>query len=258
LPVQITFPNDENIVVCTCYRVGTLGYPNHTNIVEYIRSIVSKRKPPKVYIIGDFNLPQADWSTSFSNVPIEQSFIDSFNDLGLCQMITSPTHKGGNTLDLLLSNSDSSVNDVKVLDKDSVCKSDHYPISLSIKCNATRKKSPKRKVFNFKRANWEMMNHDLSSINWQFLHNTHPDTAWAALKDCILALAEKHIPKVTIKSEFQPPWFDCEAFSACRTKDRLRSKFNESGSFTDELKWTTSRKSFKQLTEKKIRDNLFN
>ena len=258
LAVQITFPNGENIVVCTCYRVGTLGYPNHTKITEYIRSIVSKRKPPKIYIVGDFNIPHADWTTSFSNVPLEQSFIDSFNDLGLCQLITSSTHKGGNTLDILLSNSDSTVNDLKVLDKDSVCKSDHYPITFSIKCKVARKKLPKRKVFNFKRANWDMMNRDLCSINWQFLHNMDPDTAWMSLKNSIFELADKHIPKVTVKSEFQPPWFDCEAFSACRTKDRLRSKFKGTGSFTDELKWTTSRKAFKQLSAKKMRDNLFN
>ena len=56
-----------------------------------------------------------------------------------------------------------------------------------------------------------------------------------------------HIPKVTIKSEFQPPWFDSELFSSCRKNDRLRAKFKISGSISDKLKFDTSRKDFKRL-----------
>ena len=85
-----------------------------------------------------------------------------------------------------------------------------------------------------------------------------PDTGWKAVKECIFSLAEKHIPKVTVKSEFQPPWFDCEVYSACRSKDRLRAKWKETGSLPDELRWTVSRKDFKNLSAQKLRDNLFN
>ncbi len=258
LAVQITLPNNESFVVCTCYRVGTLGQHNHDIIVEYIRSIVSKRKPPKIYIIGDFNLPNADWPRASSRIPIEQQFIDSFNGLALSQLITSPTHKGGNTLDILLTNFESTVDQLKVHDQNSFCKSDHFPVSFSPKIKFSRKKSPKRKVFNFKKANWDMLNHDLCSINWNFLNSTDPDTGWKTVKECIFSLAEKHIPKVTVKSEFQPPWFDCEVYSACRSKDRLRAKWKETGSLPDELRWTVSRKDFKNLSAQKLRDNLFN
>ena len=251
LAIKITFPNKESIVICTCYRVGTLGQPHHDTLIGYLRSITSKRNPPKIYLIGDLNLPQADWSSSSSNIPLEQSFIDSLNSLSLSQLINRPTHKSGNTLDILLSNSETSVNDVKVLDPHSLCKSDHFPVSFSIKTSFSRKKTPKRSVYNFKKANWAQINRDLCSIDWTFLGSAHPDSAWKVLKECLLNLSDKYIPKVRIKSEFQPPWFDCDLFTACRKKDRLRTKFKNSQSLTDELKFTASRKTLGQLYLKK-------
>ena len=104
LAVKISFPNKESIVICTCYRVGTLGLPNHDVIVSYIRKLVSKKSPPKIYVIGDFNLPHTDWLSSSSTVPIEQSFTDSFSDLSLFQLITSPTHKSSPYYDNTIGN----------------------------------------------------------------------------------------------------------------------------------------------------------
>ena len=148
------------------YRVGILGLPNHDVIVlSYIRKLVSKKNPPKIYVIGDFNLSHTDWLSSSSTV-----FID-----------------------------------------------------------------------------------------WQVLECLDPDSSWKLVKECIVNLVDyMHIPKVTIKSEFQPPWFDSEFFSSCRKKDRLRAKFKISGSISDELKFDTSRKDFERLSSAKIRDNLFN
>jgi len=256
--VEIVFPSNERILVCTCYRVGTLGTPHHDTFTSFVRSLLSRRNPPKVYIIGDFNLPQSNWFSSFSNIPIEQSFIDSFNDLSLNQLTNLPTHKGGNILDLVLSNTPNSVENLSILDPHSMCKSDHFPISFGIKTSFSRKKTPKRTVYNFKKANWAEINRELCSINWDFLASLDPDSSWNFLKNCLLNLTDRYIPTVKIKSEFQPPWFDSELFSACRKKDRCRLKFKSSGSLLDELKFVTSRKHFRSLTSCKIRDNLFN
>ena len=258
LAIKITFPNKESIIICTCYRVGTLGQAHHDTLTSYIRSITSKRKPPKMFVVGDLNLPHADWLSSFSPVPIEQNFINSFSNLSLSQLITGPTHKSGNTLDVLLSNSESSVENVAVLDPHSICKSDHFPLTFSIKTSFTRKKSPKRSVYNFKKANWAEINRQLCAINWSFLRSAHPDSSWKLLKECLLKLTNRYIPKVRIKSEFQPPWFDSELHSACRKKDRLRTKFKGSATLFNELKFNASRKKFKQMFSEKLRDNLFN
>ena len=258
LAVKITFPNKESVIMFTCYRVGTLGQAHHDTLTSYIRSLTSNRKPSKIFIVGDLNLPQADWQSSSSPVPIEHNFINSFNNLSLVQLIRGPTHKSGNTLDILLSNSEPSIENLLVHDPHSICKSDHFPLTFSIKTSFSRKKTPKRSVYNFKKANWSEINRQLCSIDWTFLQSSHPDSAWKLVKACLLNLSDRYIPKVRVKSEFQPPWFDSELHSACRTKDRLRTKLKDSQTLSNELKFTTSRKRFKQMYADKLRDNLFN
>ena len=258
LALKITFPNNQSIIISTCYRVGTLGQENCDIVCNYLRSLISKKNPPKMYIVGDFNLPGADWHSSVGSNVIEQLFIDSFNSLALSQVIESSTHKNRNILDILLSNYTNTLDKVTVLDQNSVIKSDHYPISFSIKGSSGRKKSPKRRVYNFKKANWAMINQKLSSVNWRFLNSCDPDTGWELVKECLFNLTDRYIPKITIKSEFQPPWFDSELYSACRRKERLRTKFKTSKSMNDELRFSVSRKQYKKLYSSKIRDNLFN
>ena len=99
-----------------------------------------------------------------------------------------------------------------------------FEISSSVK----RLKGIKRKVFNFKRANWENLNAELSTIDWRsYIIYPEPDIAWARFKSVFLSICEKHIPKCTIKSEFQPPWFDGELDKLCKKKDRLNKKFQK-------------------------------
>ena len=258
LAIQILFPNKETLIICTCYRVGTLGQIHHDTFSAYLRSLTLKRNPPKLFLVGDLNLPHADWLNSCSSVPIEQAFINSFSNLSLSQLISCPTHKNGNTLDVLLSNSETSLENLKVLDPHSICKSDHFPLTFSIKTSFSRKKTLKRTVYNFKKANWARINQELCSINWTFLNSAHPDSAWKVLKKCLLNLSDRYIPKVKIKSEFQPPWFDSELYAACRKKDRFRTKFKDSESLFNELKFAASRKEFKRMYSRKLRDNLFN
>ena len=149
------------------------------------------------------------------------------------------------------------VNDLSVLDHNSVCRSDHYPIEFKINCNIKRIKATKRKILNFKRADWEGLNNDLSSIEWASIFRQKDiDQCWNVFKFILLKLANKHIPVITIKSEFQPPWFDSECHAACRHKERLRSNFKENETELNELKFINSRRDYKKLASKKMNDNL--
>ena len=256
IAVELISPNGEKTVICSCYRVGTLGEPNRDKIITNLRSMLNRRKPPKLHVIGDFNLPNISWDSLTSSVPFEQLFVDSFSDLGLKQCIDTPTHVKGNILDILLSNSESYINDVSVLDRYSVCKSDHFPVQFSVKTKINYKKASKRKCYNFKKARWDDLNYDLCHTNWQFLSCCEVEHGWQCFKTCLFQLIDKHIPTVTVKSDSQPPWFDSEAFSAWRNKERLRSKFNRTKKVEDELKYSNSRREFKQLISKKMRDNM--
>ena len=38
-----------------------------------------------------------------------------------------------------------------------------------------------------------------------------------------------HIPIITLRNKMQPPWFDSDTHHLCLKKERLRSKFKETG-----------------------------
>ena len=96
--------------------------------------------------------------------------MDSFNDVGLNQLVNGVTHEKGRTLDLILSNSMNNSLDINILNKNSVCSSDHYAIQFNLNVKSKRKINPKRKIFNFKKAKWQKLNENIL-----FLNNYFPD-----------------------------------------------------------------------------------
>ena len=257
IAVQLTLPNNEKVIIFTCYRVGTLGITNQKLVTDTLFSLLNKRNPPKLYIIGDFNLAGSSWHNNFSSDVVEQSFMESFSDLALKQCIVSPTHIGGKSLDILLTNFPNTVGKLTVCDKDSLCKSDHFPISFVIRKKVSHKKMPKRTIYNFNSANWIELNREINCADWSFIDYLEIDVAWHHFKSILFSLVDKHIQKVTIKNEFQPPWFDSESLAAYRKKEFLRAKHKRSGSNNDELKFNVARKDFNKVCSRKMRENLF-
>ena len=64
------------------------------------------------------------------------------------------------------------------------------------------------------------------------------------------------IPTISIKSEFQPPWFDNETFKLCRKKERLRAKFKVTKNPIHYQSYSKCRSHLKELIHKKMRANI--
>ena len=92
-----------------------------------------------------------------------------------------PTHIEGNILDLLLTNSESYIDNVIVHERDYFCKSDHFAISFSIKVRVDLKKALKRSVYNFKKGDIDGLNLALRQTNWNAIINC-PDRGWDRFK----------------------------------------------------------------------------
>ena len=153
----------------------------------------------------------------------------------------------------------SSVTNVHVSEHTTICKSDHFPISFEVKANVKFKKSPERTIFNFKKANWDQLNADLWGVPWNSLiDRTEPEIAWRSFKSILFNLVDKYIPKITLKGNFDSPWFDAECFDAYRRKERAHKKFKNDGSLCNELKRNHTRHTFKNICSTKMRDNLYN
>ena len=96
------------------------------------------------------------------------------------------------------------------------------------------RKPIKRKCFNFKKADWENLNTNLASIDWySLLDSRDPNESWKIFTNVVHHRLNENIPTITIKGEFNPPWFDSECHSKCREKERLHRKFSVTKSITD-------------------------
>ena len=92
LAIELTLPNKTKIIVTTCYRVGTLGMSNCSEILNTLGKLSRKKMLRKLIIVGDFNLNGIDWVSGYTKSSIENEFLNGFADLGLIQSINVATH----------------------------------------------------------------------------------------------------------------------------------------------------------------------
>ena len=256
LTIEIVFKGDRRMCLTTCYRVGTLGAVNHDKIDSYFKSLAKLKKFSNYVVVGDFNLAGVSWPSGVTTKALESKFLETFSDIGLAQLIDGPTHNQGRTLDLLLTNVPKMLSGIKILGAGEVCSSDHSAIAFKLNINVKKRVPCKRKIYNFKKANWDGLIHDLKQVNWDsYLMYCDSDTAWLRFKAILLSLCDKHIPKITIKSEYQPPWFDSETFELNREKERWRALYKVSGNPDHQKKYKDCRAKFRFLAEEKMRNN---
>ena len=82
------------------------------------------------------------------------------------------------------------------------------------------------------------------------------NVAWTEFSNTLKRHMQRHIPVITVKSEFQTFSFDSECHRSCREKEKLHNKFKLTQNREDGLKFASARKEFKKLVERKMRDNL--
>ena len=175
--------------------------------------------------------------------------------MGLTQMVQNSTHEKGKILDLLLTNTTGIINNLEILDKNYVCSSDHFGIKFSIKTKV-RTKVTKKRIYNYKKANWDRLNDSLKYVNWDHhLQHCDAETAWFRFKKILTHHLDLNIPTITIKSRDTPPWYDSETHHLCRKKERLRAKFKQTKQADDYKKYSQCRKDFKNLVREKMISN---
>ena len=259
LGITLKFSDGKKIILCSYYRVGTLGINNHNEFRDYIKKARSRRGVKGIIITGDLNLPKVNWESYSSTEGTDQLFLETFSNFELEQLINEPTHIRGNLLDLLLTDKSSLISGITVSDTILPCKSDHFCLTFCIKSKFRRMKTPKRDVYNYKRADWTAINLGLNAIDWENELNGNIHDSWCSFKNILFSLLDKHIPKIKIGGISQPSWFDAETHHLCREKERLHEKYK--GTEDPELrlnrylKLSMARKKFKEVVSKKMEES---
>ena len=128
LSIELTLPNKKKISISTHYRVGTLGVTRINKVKQHLHNIFRFKKYKNNFIVGDINLESVNWHTNSSNNNLQSSYVSLFADIGVSQLIFEPTHRSGNILDILLSNTPDLVDNIAVHPHGCFTYSDHSPL----------------------------------------------------------------------------------------------------------------------------------
>ena len=153
----------------------------------------------KLSVHGGFNCPDIQWCKE-ELLPIQCTssvssvFIDFISRYAFLQFVTNPT-RGRNILDLVLCNDSFAVSGLQV--EPSFSNSDHNAISFDLFYTDLigTSKRPDIKKFNFKKANWENIMLQVSSLDWnELFSNLQYDQLWDVFISEMFSIIERCVP----------------------------------------------------------------
>ena len=186
---QITTPTRSELVMATC-KIGKLpvllacGYIPPSSSLEYTQTFLEnltwahQQHNDAVYLLGgDFNLPDINWenmsiSSHQNTLAINNGYINTFEDIGLEQMVNFPTRMDpDNILDLVLTNRPSLIQRCEPLPGIA----DHVSVLVITKLCSPYSKPVKRKIHIWKKADMVTIREHIQTFSECFheCHNSH-------------------------------------------------------------------------------------
>ena len=241
---NLKFKQFENILRLLCFKASSLFIsvvyrPDPTSVNglkvrsfwKDWRNFLSKviAKYPNFIIFGDLNFHLDVKDNSYI-----KKFNNILNEFGLKQLVTSPTHVKGHTLDVVILPEESSiVSDISVCDPGfcndygTICK-DHYIINTKLKTVKNRRKQKTITFRNWKKVDSTSFQQQLHSKLLSLPNLSDVNALAIAYYDCLSDLADVHAPvrTITVKTTLNP-WHTEEIKELkrmCRQKERWYQK----------------------------------
>ena len=159
---RINNKNNPPTIVGCVYRPPDNNTEICNTICNEILKLKTKFKKSVFWVGGDFNLPDIDWENSEIKgynykKEINERFLDTFNDAGLCQMIDKPT-RGENTLDIFLTNCPDLIKSRNIVPGIG----DHEAVRIDSSLRLSRKKPSRRTIRLWNKVNLDNLKKDES------------------------------------------------------------------------------------------------
>ena len=154
-------------------------------------------------------MPDINWSTLTGCSLTSNNFCEFIFQSNLAQAVNMPTHKHGNTLDIILTDNTEIIANLMVHPLEYQCiPSDHQLITFNICCGYTTLIPVTKEVFDYAKGDYDSLNEFLLNCDFTALYNsTDADEIWCILKDHILIGMNLFIPKVKLRCRQFPVWF---------------------------------------------------
>lgn len=199
----------NNFYLCSIYRNPDMDDSIFDCLLTIMAKIQEDDRKASFVFVGDFNAHHREWLSSIS--PTDRHglrALDFASESGCEQIINEATHRSGNCLDLVYTDSPGVITS-KV--GSPVGTSDHALISLVVK---TEQPVPdisySCKIYMKSQADWNGILHDLLCLNWSQLYNSVDPVV--PLNENLVNIIDRRIPSRVLRYRVKDkPWFndDC-------------------------------------------------
>ena len=223
---QVSIPGQTPLYVCSFYRPPASGSNPLKDLEKDIQAI-NKKGNKHLIVAGDFNCGHINWETSVVNpgateAPAHRELLDILNRNMLTNTQLSPTREERN-LDLHITTRPSLVKAQRTIPGIS----DHDIVVIDSDIRPVFKPQQPRKIYSFKRAEWDEIRSETRSFCAEFLATSKDntvDTNWLAFKSHLQTMLVKHIPSKLKSTRHNIPWLTQELKRQTRKKQRLYNK----------------------------------
>ena len=195
----------------------------------------------KFIIAGDINI-----HCDVVNDRVTVQLNDLLQMFNLVQVVDSPTHRAGHTLDIVITRSDEEISQVEVSD---ISLSDHFLISFLTDCKIKRTFYETRTYRNIKRVDMDNFTNDLAEVIQDIPTNRSLGVVVGDYNVKMANLIDRHAPKVTKEFKIVPsaPWFDMEYKELRKERRKAEKKYKRSGNCDDKEAFKCFRKQTTEL-----------
>ena len=181
--------NEKSVLLYCFYHPNTSPDP----ILKLNSSLCDNCEYACIIVLGDFNLPELDWSGD-QTAPINNGsradhsiFCELMGDNFFQQFIPGPTHLAGNKLDLLLRNWPEVIGSIRSFHpRVGLFPSDHYVAGFEIILKFKRAKRVTRKFYDFKNFNFNGLRDSLTRLPFDVAASADVNEHWSNRKDLFL------------------------------------------------------------------------
>ena len=220
--------HSEKYSISTLYRTGVLDSSRKLEFLQDIENYVATKilNLEQVIIMGDFNIHVHDTNDTFA-----KEFIDVMKSMGFIQIVNSPTHNKGGTLDLIFVRDLACVHELNIYNESNdVPVSDHYLIEMSVLCK------PKRKIQRVQKSFRDLSNINIDQFSDELSRNMYSDSEMPIeeqvkfLFSTTHSLLDKYAP---LKNKSfvinNKPFTDKDINNAKRLKRQAERKYRKNG-----------------------------
>ena len=205
-------------------------YPIIENIFINLKNVI---------ILGDFNLHVNEKLN-----PATIQFYDILSSFSLKQVVEGSTHKGGNTLDLVMHDiSDTFISDVHI---DFTSKSDHAYVFFKLALNVETNRKKTVTIKDFRNVNLHNFKSSLSTTVEEYISNTDRGFSEAItdFNNLCNVCVDDHVAmkEVDINVAPRPKWMDQEFIKTRALRRKLYKTWKRTHDDTDRVNFENARR----------------